>query len=90
MAIHQYSSAHCRHEERLMSCSDAHITHANRVIGLLGLKNIFEGITYCDYAAKTLLCKPHPAMFEKAEKEAGAQSLQNIYFVGMWKALPTR
>jgi len=42
----------------------------------------FEGITYCDYAAAELVPKPRVAMFEKAEREAGASSPDRCYFVG--------
>ncbi len=62
--------------------TNAHVTHGKRVVRLLGVENCFEGITYCDYAAKELLCKPRPEMFEKAEREAGAQSRDQCYFVG--------
>ena len=61
--------------------TNAHITHARRVVRLLGVEDCFEGITYCDYAANVLLAKPHKAMFEKAESEAGATSREECYFV---------
>jgi pyrimidine and pyridine-specific 5'-nucleotidase len=63
--------------------TNAHITHGKRVVKLLGVEDCFEGITYCDYAAKELLCKPRPEMFEKAEREAGAPSSDQCYFIGM-------
>lgn len=62
--------------------TNAHITHGKRVVRLLGVEDCFEGITYCDYAAKELLCKPRAEMFEKAENEAGALSSAQCYFVG--------
>ena len=61
--------------------TNAHITHARRVIGLLGVDDCFEGVTYCDYAAKVLLPKPHSKMYEKAEREAGASKSEECYFV---------
>lgn len=61
--------------------TNAHITHARRVVRLLGVEDCFEGVTYCDYAAKVLLAKPHKQMFEKAEREAGAKSSDECYFV---------
>ena len=61
--------------------TNAHITHAQRVVRLLGVEDCFEGITYCDYAAKVLLAKPHEEMFEKAERDAKATSKDNCYFV---------
>ena len=61
--------------------TNAHVTHARRVVRLLGVEDCFEGITYCDYAAKVLLAKPHDEMFEKAEREAGASKSGECYFV---------
>ncbi|KPI40985.1 Suppressor of disruption of TFIIS [Cyphellophora attinorum] len=61
--------------------TNAHITHGQRVVRLLGVEDLFEGITYCDYAQKPLVPKPLPAMFEKAEKEASTKDYDNIYFV---------
>ena len=62
--------------------TNAYITHAQRVIRLLGIEDIFEGITYCDYGQIPLHPKPHTAMYEKAETEAGTSSSYKCYFVG--------
>ena len=67
---------------RLWLFTNAYITHGRRVVRLLGVDDVFEGITYCDYGARPFLCKPSPAMFEKAEREAGAQSKDQCYFIG--------
>ena len=56
---------------KLWLFTNAHITHAQRVVRLLGVAEFFEGMTYCDYAEKRLVAKPHAEMFEKAEAEAG-------------------
>ena len=69
---------------RLWLFTNAHITHAKRVIKLLDVEDLFEGITYCDYAQKTLVCKPHKEMFDKAEAEAGVTSAEDCYFVGVY------
>ena len=70
-----------RSKVKLWLFTNAHITHARRVVRLLGVEDCFEGVTYCDYAAKVLLAKPHREMFEKAEQEAGAISREDCYFV---------
>lgn len=67
---------------KLWLFTNAHITHGERVVKLLGVDDCFEGITYCDYAAEKLLCKPRPEMFAKAEREAGALTADQCYFVG--------
>lgn len=63
--------------------TNAYITHGKRVIKLLQLEDLFEGITYCDYGAAKFVCKPHKDMYLKAMEESGAGSFQDCYFVGM-------
>jgi pyrimidine and pyridine-specific 5'-nucleotidase len=67
---------------KLWLFTNAHITHGKRVVRLLGVDDLFEGITYCDYAAERLICKPHAEMYRKAEIEAGAPRTDKCYFVG--------
>lgn len=62
--------------------TNAYINHAQRVIRLLGVEDMFEGITFCDYGKWPLVCKPHEEMFQKAEVEAGASSVEDCYFIG--------
>ena len=66
---------------KLWLFTNAHITHAQRVVRLLGIEDIFEGLTYCDYGTMPLVCKPHTEMFEKAERESGAMSAEECFFV---------
>ena len=61
--------------------TNAHITHGQRVVRLLGIEDLFEGITYCDYSQKRLVPKPLPAMFDKAERETRVTDYDKIYFV---------
>ncbi|KAL8901433.1 MAG: hypothetical protein Q9207_005203 [Kuettlingeria erythrocarpa] len=68
--------------------TNAHITHAQRVVKLLGIEDLFEGITFCDYRQLPFVCKPHREMFEKAEAEAGVQSVEDCYFVASLKTTP--
>lgn len=56
---------------KLWLLTNAHITHAQRVVHLLGVEEFFEGVTYCNYAEKRLVAKPHAEMFRKAETETG-------------------
>ena len=66
---------------RLWLFTNAHVTHAKRVVKLLGVEDMFEGLTYCNYEQLPLLAKPHAKMFDKAEFEAGATSSENCYFI---------
>ena len=67
---------------KLWLFTNAHITHGMRVVKLLGVEDMFEGITYCDYRGLPFVCKPHTEMYDKAENEAAAPSSQDCYFVG--------
>ena len=66
---------------KLWLFTNAYITHGQRVVKLLGVDDLFEGITYCDYGIIPLVAKPLPEMFEKAEGEAGARKCAQCYFV---------
>ena len=62
--------------------TNAYVTHGKRVVRLLGIDDLFEGLTFCDYGEERLLCKPHPDMFAKAMREAGIKDHKQCYFVG--------
>ncbi|RAL04498.1 pyrimidine 5'-nucleotidase [Aspergillus ibericus CBS 121593] len=66
---------------KLWLFTNAYITHAKRVVKLLQVEDLFEGITYCDYACHPLVGKPSSEMYEKAEREAGALGTEGCYFV---------
>lgn len=73
-----------RTKVKLWLFTNAHITHGKRVVKLLAVDDLFEGMTYCDYGQKTMICKPHAEMYDKAEVEAGAESVEKCYFVGQF------
>ena len=64
--------------------TNAYVNHAKRVVKLLQVDDLFDGVTFCDYGQLPLICKPSQDMYEKAEIEAGAPSSEQCYFVGMW------
>jgi len=61
--------------------TNAYVTHGKRVVRLLGVEDLFEGLTYCDYSAVPFVCKPQPAMYRKAMQEAGIERFEDCYFV---------
>ena len=67
---------------KLWLFTNAYITHGRRVVELLRVGDLFEGITYCDYGAERLVCKPHREMYVKAQKEAGVKRAEECFFVG--------
>ena len=62
--------------------TNAYVTHGKRVVKLLGVEDMFEGLTFCDYAAEKLICKPHDESFQKAMDDAGITDHKQCYFVG--------
>lgn len=67
---------------KLWLLTNAYVNHATRVVRLLGVDDLFEGLTYCDYGQVPLVCKPHEDMFRKGMKEAGVLDVRNCYFIG--------
>ena len=63
--------------------TNAYVNHAKRVVKLLQVEDLFEGVTYCDYGQLPLICKPSQDMYKKAEIEAGVPSTTQCYLVGM-------
>lgn len=43
--------------------TNAYKNHALRVISFLGLGDLFDGLTYCDYAQNPIVCKPMAGFF---------------------------
>ena len=71
-----------RSKIRLWLFTNAYVNHARRVLKLLAVDDLFEGLTYCDYGAERIICKPHKDMYDKAQREAGVSSPEKCYFVG--------
>ncbi|KAH3672070.1 hypothetical protein WICMUC_004471 [Wickerhamomyces mucosus] len=67
---------------RLWLFTNAYKNHALRVIRLLGIADLFDGLTYCDYEQPDeILCKPNPEFFQTALKQAGCSNFENCLFV---------
>lgn len=64
--------------------TNAYVNHAKRVLRLLGIEDLFEGLTYCNYAEQPLICKPDPRMYQRAMDDAGVEKVQDCYFVGRY------
>ncbi|KUJ16827.1 pyrimidine 5-nucleotidase [Mollisia scopiformis] len=66
---------------KLWLFTNAYVTHGKRVVKLLGVEDMFEGLTFCDYAQPKMICKPYPEMYAKGMKEAGVEEYKDCYFV---------
>ncbi|GMG40059.1 unnamed protein product [Ambrosiozyma monospora] len=67
--------------DRLWLFTNAYKNHALRVIRLVGLGDLFDGITFCDYAHFPLTCKPMKGSFDLALEQAGVSDPKNAIFV---------
>ncbi|KAI1366489.1 pyrimidine nucleotidase [Xylaria arbuscula] len=70
-----------RSKVRLWLFTNAYVNHGRRVVKILGVDKMFEGITYCDYTTLPFVSKPQEEMFAKAMMEAGAHNMEDCYFV---------
>jgi pyrimidine and pyridine-specific 5'-nucleotidase len=73
-----------KNKVKLWLFTNAYVTHGQRVVRLLKVDDLFEGMTFCDYGQDTMICKPHTEMFEKGMKEANVKEMKDCYFVGKY------
>jgi pyrimidine and pyridine-specific 5'-nucleotidase len=66
---------------KLWLFTNAYLTHGLRVVKLLGVDDLFEGITYCDYSSPPLVCKPKREAYELAMRQSGAKDPAQCYFI---------
>lgn len=62
--------------------TNAYVTHGRRVVKLLGIEDLFDGLTFCNYAQVPFVCKPQPEAYKKAMAEAGVVKPEHCFFVG--------
>ncbi|KAJ2775530.1 suppressor of deletion of TFIIS [Coemansia nantahalensis] len=65
---------------RRWAFTNASLQHARRVLRCLGVDDLFEGITSCDYCEPDFPCKPERRAYDKAVREARAGAPQQCYF----------
>lgn len=56
-------------------------THAERVLRILKLDDLIEGLVYCDYVLKDFVCKPEPEFYQIAMKQANVSDPSKCYFI---------
>ncbi|KAJ3814203.1 pyrimidine 5-nucleotidase [Lentinula lateritia] len=70
-----------RSRVRVWALTNAYKVHAERVLRILNLRDLVEGIVYCDYEAKDLTSKPEPAYYRKAMSLASVIDPSKCYFI---------
>ncbi|EGV60920.1 Putative suppressor of disruption of TFIIS [Yamadazyma tenuis] len=63
--------------------TNAYKNHALRVVSFLGIGDLFDGLTYCDYSESPIVCKPMKLYFDKCLSITGVDNndLDLVYFV---------
>lgn len=66
--------------------TNAYKNHALRVVSFLGLGDLFDGLTYCDYSRFPIVCKPMPEFYYRTLETVqvdkdDARALLNLHFV---------
>lgn len=74
--------------EKMWLYTNAYKSHALRCIVLLGIADIFDGLTFCDYEmVSDMSCKPDPSSYWTMSEQVGLigetieERLQNCYFI---------
>ncbi|SCU83016.1 LAFA_0D01288g1_1 [Lachancea sp. 'fantastica'] len=68
--------------DKMWLFTNAYKNHGLRCVRLLGVADLFDGITYCDYSQRdNLICKPDPQAFERAKLQSGLGDYKNAWFV---------
>lgn len=68
--------------DKLWLFTNAYKNHGIRCVSLLGIADLFDGLTFCDYGLQQdFVCKPSKQAFELAKSHAGVTDLSKCYFV---------
>ncbi|KIM46099.1 hypothetical protein M413DRAFT_441160 [Hebeloma cylindrosporum] len=70
-----------RTKVRVWGLTNAYRPHAERVLRILKIDDLVEGIVYCDYLVKDFVCKPEPEYYEMAMKQANVSDPSKCYFI---------
>ncbi|EKM59208.1 uncharacterized protein PHACADRAFT_191528 [Phanerochaete carnosa HHB-10118-sp] len=70
-----------RSNARVWALTNAYKTHAYRVLQILGVDDLIEGVIYCDYADPKFSCKPEPQFYLDAMSKAGVEDPKRCFFI---------
>ncbi|KAF8076490.1 pyrimidine 5-nucleotidase [Lyophyllum atratum] len=70
-----------RSKVKVWALTNAYRPHAERVLRILGLDDLLDGLVYCDYQVKDFSCKPEPEFYQMAMKKANVSDPSKCYFI---------
>ncbi|KAI0320671.1 pyrimidine 5-nucleotidase [Amylostereum chailletii] len=66
---------------RVWGLTNAYRTHAERVLKILQLDDLVDGLIFCDYSEPNFTCKPEPDYYIKAMRTVGVSDPSRILFI---------
>jgi len=70
-----------RLKTRKWAFTNAGKKHAERVLQILGVRDYFEGVTFCDYTEMNFPCKPEVRAYQRAMQQAGVMEHEKCFLV---------
>ncbi|XP_006460266.1 hypothetical protein AGABI2DRAFT_192019 [Agaricus bisporus var. bisporus H97] len=70
-----------RSKARVWALTNAYKPHAERVLNILKLNDLVDGLVFCDYTIPEFSCKPEAAYYKMAMKQANVTDPSKCYFV---------
>ncbi|KAF5388122.1 hypothetical protein D9615_000489 [Tricholomella constricta] len=70
-----------RSKVRVWALTNAYRPHAERVLRILQLDDLIDGLVYCDYRVENFSCKPEPEFYQLAMKQANISDPSKCYFI---------
>lgn len=70
-----------RSKVRVWALTNAYRTHAQRVLRILHLEDLIDGLIFCDYAEPNFVCKPEPEYYHQALKKANVRDPARCLFI---------
>ncbi|KAF9652196.1 pyrimidine 5-nucleotidase, partial [Thelephora ganbajun] len=70
-----------RSKARVWALTNAYKTHAIRVLKILNVDDLIDGLVFCDYSDRNFSCKPERAYYDQALEKAGITDPSKCYFI---------
>ncbi|PFH52803.1 hypothetical protein AMATHDRAFT_73928 [Amanita thiersii Skay4041] len=70
-----------RTKARVWALTNAYKPHAQRVLRILQLDGLIDGLLYCNYQVKDFICKPEAEFYNLAIQQVGITDRSKCYFV---------
>jgi len=70
-----------RSKARVWALTNAYRPHAERVLKILHVDDLVDGLVFCDYSNVNFSCKPEQEYFDQALVKAGVTDPSRCYFV---------